>query len=72
MICSKHPKYKGIRRPQADCLDCHIGYFENSGDPAASVLRAIRERFNSLEDRATSANSSAQAALYVANYGGRR
>lgn len=28
MICKKHPKYKGIRKPKIDCLDCFKVYAE--------------------------------------------
>lgn len=28
MTCSKHPKYKAIRKPTADCAKCHSMYAE--------------------------------------------
>jgi len=26
--CKKHPKYKGIRKPISDCLDCWVVWCE--------------------------------------------
>lgn len=63
--CSKHPKYDGTRRlPRwsKDCKNCHL----------VCDLKYLELLFGEARRSANSAASMADAALYVANYGGRR
>ena len=72
-VCDKHPKYQGIRSPRKPCLSCWMFYFSKNPDKLvkasemADLLHALINEMILTKRRASSAASSADAALYVAN-----
>jgi len=32
MKCSKHPRYKGMKKPRVECVDCWVIYLQNKGE----------------------------------------